>query len=102
MEESIPMEPSAARGNDDVQMLEHIIAAHHGELEYGAAVNPVTLEAHIVSAADKLSADLDTIYTAIKEMPRTEAWTQKIFTQHNRQFTLPILNIPEDIDDGAE
>ena len=102
MEEFVPAEPSAARGSDDVQMLEHIIAAHHGELEYGAAVNPVTLEAHIVSAADKLSADLDTIYTAISEMPRTEAWTKKIFTQHNRQFTLPVLNIPEDIDDGAE
>lgn len=102
MEEFIPMEPSAERGKDDIQMLEHIIAAHHGELEYGAAVNPVTLEAHIVSTADKLSADLDAIYTAISEMPREEAWTQKIFTQHNRQFTIPVLTRPEVDEDGAE
>lgn len=91
MEEFVPAEPDAARGKDDYLMLQHIIASHHGELEYGAAVNPVTLEAHIVSVADKLSADLDAIDSALTARAATDAWTQKIFTQHNRQFTTPII-----------
>lgn len=71
----------------DVQMLEHIIASHHGELEYGSPVTPVTIEALIVAHADLLSADLDCVTNAAcaaHEMHQT--WTDKIFTQHNRQF----------------
>lgn len=71
----------------DIQLLEHIIASHHMELEWGAAVNPVTLEAVIVCHADKLSSSIDEIYSALKERPDDEPWTHKIFTQHNRQFT---------------
>lgn len=71
----------------DIQLLEHIIASHHMELEWGSPVNPVTLEAVIVCYADQLSASIDTIYHALCERPADEPWTQKIFTQHNRQFT---------------
>jgi 3'-5' exoribonuclease len=74
----------------DVELLEHIIASHHTELEWGSPVNPVTLEAMIVCHADQLSASTDTITTALKES--TEPWTQKIFTQHNRQFTTSGVN----------
>lgn len=74
----------------DVELLEHIIASHHTELEWGSPVNPVTLEAVIICHADQLSASIDTITTALKEA--TEPWTQKIFTQHNRQFTTSGVN----------
>lgn len=78
----------------DVQMLEHIIAAHHTELEWGSPVNPVTLEAVIVCHADQLSASVDTIYHALLDKPDDEPWTQKIFTQHNRQFTSSLFHRP--------
>lgn len=74
----------------DVYLLEHIIASHHTELEYGSPVNPITLEAVIVGHADCLSASLDTINEAIESTK--EPWTQKIFTQHNRQFTTSGVN----------
>jgi len=68
-----------------VKALEHIIAAHHTELEWGSPVNPVLLEAVIVCHADQLSASLDTINDAIDAS--TEPWTAKIYTEHNRAFT---------------
>lgn len=40
------------------QLLQHIILAHHGKLEYGSSVIPATIEAKIVSLADDASAKL--------------------------------------------
>lgn len=68
-----------------VKLLEHIIASHHTELEWGSPVNPVLLEAVIVGHADQLSASLDAINEAIDES--TGPWTAKVFTEHNRAFT---------------
>jgi 3'-5' exoribonuclease len=77
--------------NEDVELLMHIIAAHHEELEFGSPVNPVTLEALIVAHADKLSADLDSVTTAIAAAcDANRAWTDKIYTQHNRAFRVPL------------
>ncbi|MDQ3098983.1 MAG: HD domain-containing protein [bacterium] len=39
-------------------LLQHIIIAHHGKIEYGAVVIPATIEAKIVSLADDSSAKL--------------------------------------------
>ncbi len=41
-----------------LQLLQHIVLAHHGKLEYGAVVVPATIEAKIVSLADDASAKL--------------------------------------------
>lgn len=41
-----------------LQLLQHIIIAHHGKVEYGAVVIPATIEAKIVSLADDSSAKL--------------------------------------------
>lgn len=68
-----------------VKLLEHIIASHHTELEWGSPVNPVLIEAVIVGHADQLSASLDAINAAIDES--TGPWTAKVFTEHNRSFT---------------
>lgn len=86
--------PDPSTQTHDVQLLEHIIASHHMELEWGSPVNPVTLEALIVCHADQLSASVDTIYHALIERPAGEPWTQKIFTQHNRQFTSALFHGP--------
>ena len=44
--------------NDITAALGHIIASHHGRLEYGSPVLPATPEAFIVSAADNVDFEL--------------------------------------------
>ena len=44
-----------------ITLLQHIIAAHHGKLEYGSPVTPKFLEAWIVSYADDIDAKANTI-----------------------------------------
>lgn len=41
---------------EEAMILEHFILSHHGKLEYGAAVKPMTLEAEILHFADDASA----------------------------------------------
>ena len=45
--------PCTAR---EVTLLHHLIASHHGQLEFGAAVPPMTLEAEVLHFADNSSA----------------------------------------------
>ena len=49
-----------------IELLEHIILSHHGEVEYGAAVPPMCLEAYVVSAADGIDAKAQMIIEASK------------------------------------
>src|SRR5205085_5046851 len=48
-----PLPPCTA---DERLMLQHLIASHHGRLEFGAATPPMTLEAEILHFADNASA----------------------------------------------
>jgi len=41
-----------------LQLIQHIILAHHGKLEFGSSIIPATIEAKIVSLADDASAKL--------------------------------------------
>lgn len=41
---------------DELALLHHFILSHHGQLEFGAAVRPLTLEAEILHFADDASA----------------------------------------------
>ena len=45
--------------------LKHIIASHHGELEYGAIVKPATIEAIIVSQIDYLDSRVEMFEEAL-------------------------------------
>ena len=72
--------------NDDLLAIQHCIASHHMELEWGSPVNPVSIESTIIAYADQLSASLDTITQAFIDKPADEQWTNKIYTQHNRKF----------------
>ena len=49
---------AAGRYPSIAQALAHIIASHHGKLEFGCPVIPKTIEAQIVCTADGLSANL--------------------------------------------
>ena len=55
--------------------LEHMILSHHGKLEFGAAVLPLTREALILSMIDDMDAKmmmLDKAYEDVEEGSYTE------------------------------
>jgi 3'-5' exoribonuclease len=58
----IPGFPDALRAE-----VEHIVVSHHGSLEFGSPVQPMTIEAFILSAVDDLDATLNQIRQAIAE-----------------------------------
>jgi len=70
----------AVKTPDDVALhLLHIIASHHGSLEYGAAREPATPEAIVVHYADELSAQLMQAGEAVKSRRDPAArWTDRV------------------------
>ena len=48
-------------------MLQHLVLSHHGELEYGSPVRPMTLEAEVLHFADDASAATANLADAIRE-----------------------------------
>ena len=50
---------------DTVMLIQHMIASHHGEPEYGAAVRPLFLEAEILSQLDLMDANIYEINAAL-------------------------------------
>ncbi|HEY2905196.1 MAG TPA: HD domain-containing protein [Vicinamibacterales bacterium] len=53
---------------DEAMLLEHLILAHHGRLEYGSPVQPATLEAEILHFADDASAKTASIVEAYQSV----------------------------------
>ena len=41
--------------------IEHMVVSHHGHKEFGAPVEPMTIEAMILSAADDLDAKINQV-----------------------------------------
>jgi 3'-5' exoribonuclease len=59
---SIPGFPDVLR-----TQIEHLIVSHHGRKELGAPVEPMTIEAMILSAADDLDAKINQVRQALAE-----------------------------------
>ena len=59
---SIPEFPDIIRSQ-----VEHLILSHHGHKEFGAPVEPMTIEAMILSAADDLDAKINQVRQALAE-----------------------------------
>lgn len=55
--------------------LEHCILSHHGTLEMGSPVVPMTLEAVVLNNADKASAEINGVSLAIQRDTRIGTWT---------------------------
>jgi 3'-5' exoribonuclease len=53
--------------DQELLILEHMILSHHGRLEYGAAVQPMTLEAEILHYADNASAKTASMSDALRD-----------------------------------
>jgi 3'-5' exoribonuclease len=59
---SIPDFPEILR-----TQIEHLVVSHHGHKEFGAPVEPMTLEAMILSAVDDLDARINQVKQAVAE-----------------------------------
>lgn len=64
-----------------ITLLQHIIAAHHGKLEFGSPVTPKFLEAWIVSYADDIDAKANIIQRINKGC--NDKFTEKEWTLNN-------------------
>lgn len=53
--------------DEELMILEHMILSHHGRLEFGAAVQPMTLEAEILHYADNASAKTASMSDALRD-----------------------------------
>jgi 3'-5' exoribonuclease len=61
---------------EPAQALLHIVLSHHGCLEWGSPVVPVTREALLVHAMDKLSGDLGSFDRLEREAAVAERWSR--------------------------
>ena len=66
--------------------LKHMIASHHGQLEFGAAKTPMTLEALALHHIDHLDAKMAAVTQLLKAEASIEGgWTQ-FHQHHGRKF----------------
>jgi len=69
--------------------LQHLLASHHGELEFGSPKPPMTLEALFLHQLDNLDAKLLGIHEFVrKEAAGQERWTT-YHRLHQRYFYIP-------------
>lgn len=69
-----------------VDLLQHIISSHHGQLEYGSPTTPLFLEAWIVCAADGLDAKTQVIYELDAKAKPGDIQLDKSYVLNNRQM----------------
>ncbi len=67
-------------------LLEHLILAHHGEREYGAAVLPKTREAVVLYHIDNIDAKLGIFRRRVDEDPAGGDWTGRAWEFGNQQL----------------
>ena len=72
-----------------LQLLRHIILAHHGSLEFGSPVIPQCIEAAIVHSADEIDATAEQIRDAARRAPDNVKWTERIYTLGNKPKLTP-------------
>jgi 3'-5' exoribonuclease len=73
-----------ATNHNLIWLLNHIIASHHGKLEYGSPVTPHFLEAYIVNFADGIDAKSETIRAL--DSKSTGDYTDKEWSLDNRRM----------------
>lgn len=70
--------------SDVPMLLEHIVL-HHGQLEYGSPVMPLTKEALLVSLIDNLDSKMTIVTKALEGVEKGE-FSQKVFALDGRAF----------------
>ena len=67
LERRLREETASPCTDQELMILEHLILSHHGKLEFGAAVMPMTLEAEILHYADNASAKTASMSDALRD-----------------------------------
>ncbi|HXE56915.1 MAG TPA: HD domain-containing protein [Gemmatimonadales bacterium] len=67
LERRVKEQPTAPCTDQELMLLEHLILSHHGKLEFGAAVPPMTLEAEVLHYADNASAKTASMLEALTD-----------------------------------
>lgn len=71
--------------SQELLILRHMVLAHHGQLEYGSPIRPMTLEAELLYLIDNIDSRINTILKALEPLKVGE-FTPKIFALENRTF----------------
>ncbi|MDY5892118.1 MAG: HD domain-containing protein, partial [Candidatus Onthovivens sp.] len=66
-------------------LLKHLIASHHGKLEFGAIALPQTREAFILASVDDFDAKMMAIDKALANTEK-DSFSERIFALENRSF----------------
>lgn len=66
-----------------IEMLRHIILSHHGSLDHGAVVTPMSMEAHIVHHADAIDAAAEQVREQSSKVGNFK-FTDRIWALENR------------------
>lgn len=66
-------------------LLEHMILSHHGKLEYGSPVVPLTREALLLSMIDDLDAKMMVLDKAFSDIEE-DSYTERIFALDNASY----------------
>ena len=69
-------------------LLEHMILSHHGQLEFGSPVMPVTKEALLLSLIDNLDSKMVVVNKALSDVEPGN-FSNKVFPLDNRAFYKP-------------
>lgn len=70
---------------EELTLLRHMVLSHHGELEFGSPIRPLTLEAEMLSFIDNIDAKINIIEKALVDVKEGE-FSQKLFALDNRAF----------------
>ncbi|MFN2255264.1 MAG: 3'-5' exoribonuclease YhaM family protein [Candidatus Promineifilaceae bacterium] len=74
---------------DDLRQLIHLIASHHGTLEWGSPVVPKTIEAVLLHQIDLLDSRMQGFYDHLRNDSGEGAWTTKNSPMHGTELKIP-------------
>ena len=71
--------------SEETMLLRHIVLSHHGKLEFGSPILPLTIEAEVIQFIDNIDARVEAVSKAFNEIDDNE-FTPRIFSLENRSF----------------
>ena len=74
---------------DDLRQLVHLIASHHGTLEWGSPVVPKTIEAVLLHQIDLLDSRMQGFYDHLRNDNGEGVWTTKNSPMHGTELRIP-------------
>ncbi len=72
---------------EDVLLLQHMVASHHGKLEYGSPVTPKIPEAEILHWLDMMDSRMGAVEDAVLNKHPDESWTERIKILGTNMYT---------------